>query len=73
MLFKHIVVAVGGDGSLAEVVEGFFEPASHNKVSETGMLAYVPNGTGGDFRYVVATISRLLKIIGLFCIISSFL
>ena len=45
-----VVVAVGGDGSLAEVVEGFFEPGSHSKISESGMLAYVPNGTGGDFR-----------------------
>ena len=46
----RVIVAVGGDGSLAEVVEGFFEPGSHAKVSQTGMLAYVPNGTGGDFR-----------------------
>ena len=46
-----VVVAVGGDGSLAEVVEGFFEPGeSHAKVSETAVLAFVPNGTGGDFR-----------------------
>lgn len=46
-----VIVAVGGDGSLAEVVEGFFEPGeSHAKISQTAMLAFVPNGTGGDFR-----------------------
>ena len=45
-----VVVAVGGDGSLAEVVEGFFEPGSHYKVSQSASLAYLPNGTGGDFR-----------------------
>lgn len=45
-----VVVAVGGDGSLAEVVEGFFEPGSHYKVSQLASLAYLPNGTGGDFR-----------------------
>ena len=44
------VVAVGGDGSLAEVVEGFFEPDSHDKVSQTANLAFLPHGTGGDFR-----------------------
>ena len=44
------VVAVGGDGSLSEVVEGFFAAGSHEKVSETAMLAYLPSGTGGDFR-----------------------
>jgi len=46
-----VVVAVGGDGSLAEVVEGFFEEGeSHATVSTSAMLAFVPNGTGGDFR-----------------------
>lgn len=46
-----VVVAVGGDGSLAEVVEGFFEEGgSHAAVSKSAMLAFVPNGTGGDFR-----------------------
>ena len=45
-----VVVAVGGDGTLSEVVEGFFEPGSHSTVSPTGVLAFVPSGTGGDFR-----------------------
>ena len=45
-----VVVAVGGDGSLSEVVQGFFEEGSHTKVSATAMVAHIPVGTGGDFR-----------------------
>src|SRR5947209_18702694 len=43
-----VVVAVGGDGTLNEVVNGFF----HNSapIPTTTRMAMVPLGTGGDFR-----------------------
>jgi len=41
------IVAVGGDGTINEVVNGFFE---HNKlISDRAMLGIVPHGTGSDF------------------------
>ena len=45
---RPVVVAVGGDGTLNEVVNGFF----HNSapIPTTTKLAMVPLGTGGDFR-----------------------
>jgi len=42
------VVAVGGDGTLNEVVNGFF--ADGVAVAPDAKLAVVPFGTGGDFR-----------------------
>src|SRR6266581_2848250 len=45
---RPVVVAVGGDGTLNEVVNGFF----HNSapIPTTTRMAMVPLGTGGDFR-----------------------
>ena len=43
-----LVIAIGGDGTLNEVVNGFL---AHGKaVSEQAALALFPLGTGGDFR-----------------------
>lgn len=42
------VVAVGGDGTINEVVNGFFEDGV--AIAPTAALALVPFGTGGDFR-----------------------
>jgi YegS/Rv2252/BmrU family lipid kinase len=42
------VVAVGGDGTLNEVANGFFE--SGRLVREGSALGVIPCGTGGDFR-----------------------
>jgi len=42
------IVAVGGDGTLNEVVNGFFQTGS--AVPADACLALVPRGTGGDFR-----------------------
>ena len=41
------IVAVGGDGTLNEVVNGFFQAGP---VPADACLALVPRGTGGDFR-----------------------
>jgi YegS/Rv2252/BmrU family lipid kinase len=42
------IVAVGGDGTLNEVVNGFFQTGG--EVPPDACLALVPRGTGGDFR-----------------------
>jgi YegS/Rv2252/BmrU family lipid kinase len=42
------IVAVGGDGTLNEVVNGFFQAGS--PIPPDACLALVPRGTGGDFR-----------------------
>jgi len=43
-----VVVAVGGDGTLNEVVNGFFHNGA--PIPTSSKLAMVPLGTGGDFR-----------------------
>ncbi len=43
-----MVVAVGGDGTLNEVVNGFFRNGA--PLPTSSKLAMVPLGTGGDFR-----------------------
>jgi diacylglycerol kinase (ATP) len=45
---RSVVVAVGGDGTLNEVVNGFFHNGA--PIPTTSRLAMVPLGTGGDFR-----------------------
>jgi len=42
------IVAAGGDGTLNEVVNGFFEGGK--PINPTAVLAVLPLGTGGDFR-----------------------
>jgi YegS/Rv2252/BmrU family lipid kinase len=44
-----VVVAVGGDGTIHEVVNGFFD-ADERPVRPGAALGVVPFGTGGDFR-----------------------
>jgi diacylglycerol kinase (ATP) len=50
----EVVIAVGGDGTLNEVANGFFEPAKPGEplvaVREDAALGLFPYGTGGDFR-----------------------
>ncbi len=41
----RLVVAVGGDGTINEVVNGFFDPSVSSSGAELGIL---PCGTGGD-------------------------
>src|SRR5579859_551289 len=45
---RPVVVAVGGDGTLNEVVNGFFHNGA--PIPTTSRMAMVPLGTGGDFR-----------------------
>jgi diacylglycerol kinase (ATP) len=45
---RPVVVAVGGDGTLNEVLNGFFHNGA--PVPTTSKLAMLPLGTGGDFR-----------------------
>lgn len=44
----HIIV-IGGDGTLNEVVNGFFDPDNHELLNRDAVLAYLPSATGGDF------------------------
>lgn len=48
LVSRPVVVAVGGDGTLNEVVNGFFRNGAPLPTSTK--LAMVPLGTGGDFR-----------------------
>lgn len=47
------IVAVGGDGTINEVVNGFFrdgDAAADAAINPNAVLAVLPRGTGGDFR-----------------------
>ncbi|HEY2070101.1 MAG TPA: diacylglycerol kinase family protein [Rhizomicrobium sp.] len=43
------IIAVGGDGTINETVNGFFD-ASGEPIAPEAVFAFVTNGTGGDFR-----------------------
>jgi YegS/Rv2252/BmrU family lipid kinase len=51
----EMVVAMGGDGTISEVVAGFFE--NGRAINPDAVLGVLPFGTGGDFRKTVG-ISR---------------
>jgi diacylglycerol kinase (ATP) len=44
------VVAVGGDGTLNELVNGWFDPQTQQPINPDAALGLLPSGTGGDFR-----------------------
>lgn len=44
----EMIVSVGGDGTLNEVLNGFFE--NGRRIGENVVLGVLPSGTGGDFR-----------------------
>jgi YegS/Rv2252/BmrU family lipid kinase len=60
-----LVIAVGGDGTINEVVNGFFEPALPGQpprpIREGAALAIVPHGTGGDLRRTLGLDDRLAE------------
>jgi YegS/Rv2252/BmrU family lipid kinase len=45
------IVAIGGDGTVNEVVNGFFEDAK--PINPEATLGLIPYGTGGDFRRTI--------------------
>jgi YegS/Rv2252/BmrU family lipid kinase len=47
------IVAVGGDGTLHEVVNGFF--ADRSPIAPSAILVFVPCGSGSDFRNALGT------------------
>lgn len=51
------VVAVGGDGTINEVVNGFFE--GERPVHPEAVFGVIPRGTGGDFRRALGWSSDL--------------
>ena len=60
-----LIIAAGGDGTINEVVNGFFEepvPGQPDQPIRPGAaLAVVPRGTGGDLRRTIGLDGDLLK------------
>jgi YegS/Rv2252/BmrU family lipid kinase len=52
------VIVVGGDGTLNEVVNGFFD-VEGSPIGSEATLALLPSGTGGDFRRAVGIPDKL--------------
>jgi diacylglycerol kinase (ATP) len=44
----HEIIAIGGDGTINEAVNGFFD--THGPVSPDAVFGFITSGTGGDFR-----------------------
>lgn len=53
----EMVVALGGDGTISEVVNGFFD--RFVPVNPEGVLGILPFGTGGDFRKTLKLSKKL--------------
>src|SRR5437763_10606185 len=60
-----LVIAVGGDGTINEVVNGFFEEPRHEEppraVKPGAALGVLPRGTGGDLRRTIGLDSDLWR------------
>jgi YegS/Rv2252/BmrU family lipid kinase len=54
------VVAIGGDGTINEVVNGFFDDAG-KPIAPEASFAVIPFGTGGDFRRTVQLPTELAE------------
>lgn len=44
-----LIIGVGGDGTLNEIVNGFFKHNSGNAVNDDASVGIIPSGTGSDF------------------------
>jgi len=55
----ELIVAMGGDGTISEVVDGFFTPAG-KAIRPEAALGVLPFGTGGDFRKTIAAPKELV-------------
>jgi YegS/Rv2252/BmrU family lipid kinase len=53
------IVALGGDGTVSEVVDGFFDPETGEPLAPDAVLAVLPFGTGGDFRRSIGAPKKL--------------
>lgn len=51
------IVAVGGDGTLSEVVNGYFDDCSR-VINDAASIGLLPSGTGSDFRRSLGLTSR---------------
>ena len=56
-LGEDAVIAVGGDGTLNEVVNGYFDP-SGKPVNPLAAIGLIPSGTGSDFRRTIGLNNR---------------
>ena len=45
----ELIVAVGGDGTINEVVNGFFDGDGEHAINPAAAFGILPAGTGGDF------------------------
>ncbi len=44
------IIAIGGDGTINEVVNGFFDASTGTPIAPDAVFGLIPFGTGGDFR-----------------------
>jgi len=54
----EMIVAMGGDGTISEVADGFFTPAGQ-AIRPDAVLGVLPFGTGGDFRKTIGAPKQL--------------
>jgi diacylglycerol kinase (ATP) len=44
-----LIIGVGGDGTLNEITNGYFQHDSHHAINREASLGIIPSGTGSDF------------------------
>ncbi|PID39068.1 MAG: transcriptional regulator [Proteobacteria bacterium] len=53
------IIAFGGDGTVSEVIDGFFHETTGKTLASNAVLAVLPFGTGGDFRRSIGASKKL--------------